>query len=291
MLELRRSGGGRPNPGRRVLAGALAATALSLAATAVPAAADSPSSAAAHPLKQHDAHGHGGGGGGATKYLFDHGGEILPSSHVYVIWWGPSSAWAADVQSGMGTFFGGLGGSHYTNTAVQYMRGRTNSIAAAVSGTATDSSTPPSNASPSQLAAEASKEFPAADPLGVYFVFTSNFPSGGNFCAWHSYGSVDGVTDGVAYMPNTTNVTGCDPGNAYGLTGSEGLRSLANVTAHEFMESITDTVLSAWYDSSGSEIGDKCAWQFKSAVTLSNGSKWQLQEEWSNAASGCVQTS
>jgi hypothetical protein len=74
------------------------------------------------------------------------------------------------------------------------------------------------------------------------------------------------------------------------LSDSEGLRSLANVSAHEYMEAITDPSISAWYDSSGSEIGDKCAWQFKSAVTLPGGSTWQLQEEWSNNTSGCVQT-
>ena len=39
----------------------------------------------------------------------------------------------------------------------------------------------------------------------------------------------------------------------------------------------------------GSEIGDKCAWLFTGPVTLSNGSVWQLQEEWSNAVTGCVQ--
>jgi hypothetical protein len=54
------------------------------------------------------------------------------------------------------------------------------------------------------------------------------------------------------------------------------------------MEAITDPDLSAWYDSSGSEIGDKCAWKFQSCVNLGSRS-WQLQEEWSNSAGGCVQ--
>jgi hypothetical protein len=92
-------------------------------------------------------------------------------------------------------------------------------------------------------------------------------------------------------MPNTTGVGGCDPGNLYNCnTYSQGTRCLANVTSHEYMEAITDADISAWYDSSGSEIGDKCAWQFSSCVPLSTGS-WQLQQEWSNSASGCVQQS
>ena len=61
------------------------------------------------------------------------------------------------------------------------------------------------------------------------------------------------------------------------------------MTAHELSETITDPSGTAWYDRSGAEIGDKCAWIFNGAVTLDNGSEWQLQEEWSHAVTGCVQ--
>jgi hypothetical protein len=110
-----------------------------------------------------------------------------------------------------------------------------------------------------------------------------------NYCAWHSAGTCNGSIIQVAYMPNTTGIVGCDPGNLYNCnTYSQGTRSLANVSSHEFMEAITDPDLNAWYDSGGAEIGDKCAWQFASCVNLTSGS-WQLQKEWSNATSGCVQ--
>jgi hypothetical protein len=132
-----------------------------------------------------------------------------------------------------------------------------------------------------------------ADPTAIYFVFTSNYPGGHvNYCAWHSSGTCNGQTIQVAYMPNTTGVAGCDPGDLYGCnTYSQGTRSILNVTSHEMMEAITDAdpgTNTAWTDSSGSEIGDKCAWTFSSCVNLSTGS-WQLQKEWSNAVSGCVQ--
>ncbi|HLX89404.1 MAG TPA: hypothetical protein VKR22_13235 [Acidimicrobiales bacterium] len=280
-------GTSRRTTGGRLLLGALAMAATTVGFGSLASSAGA-SGNATHGLKQrsHDSSFHHGP---RPSNLVDHGGAVLPSPDVYVVWWGSSSAWASDVQTGMASFFAGLNGSSYVNTAKQYERGA--SVTVTVKGTASDSSTPPSNASPAQLAAEAQKEFPTADPNGMYVVFTSNFPSGGNFCAWHSYGTVNGQTDSVAYMPNTTNVAGCDPGNLYGTSGSEGLRSLANVTAHEFMESVTDPLVSAWYDSSGSEIGDKCAWQFASKVTLHNGTAWQLQEEWSNAVTGCVETS
>ena len=264
-----------------LLAAALAGAAGMVVADALPAAADQPA-AATHGLKMRSSK----IGPHRTTNLVDHGGQVQYASDVYVIWWGTQSGWASDVQSGIASLFQGLNGSRYANTATQYMHG--NAVSVNYAGAAIDTSAPPSNPSAGTIAAEAAKEFPTADSHGLYFVFTSNFPKGGNYCAWHSYGTVDGVVDGVAYMPNTSGISGCDPGNPYNLSGSEGLRSLANVSAHEFMEAITDTVLNAWYDSSGSEIGDKCAWQFAGSVKLSNNSVWQLQEEWSNTVTGCV---
>jgi hypothetical protein len=224
--------------------------------------------------------------------LIDHGGKILPTSHTYAIWWGSSSAWSSDVQPGIASLFEGFDKSAYLGIAQRYMRGA--SIASVYEGSKVDPSAPPKKVSARTLASEVAKEYGTSlDPDGIYFVYTSNFPKGGNFCAWHSLATVNGQSISVAYMPNTTNVAGCDPGNLYNVSGSEGLRSLANVTAHEFMESVTDTLPAngtyAWIDSSGSEIGDKCAWQFTGAVTLRNKTTWQLQEEWSNAADGCVQ--
>jgi hypothetical protein len=63
----------------------------------------------------------------------------------------------------------------------------------------------------------------------------------------------------------------------------------ADSAAHEFMETITDPQLNAWYDKGGSEIADKCVYNYPSVVTLYNGSHWQIQSEWSNAVSHCVE--
>ena len=224
--------------------------------------------------------------------LIDHGGTVLSASHTYAIWWGDPSRWDSDVMPGIATFFSGLDGSAFLNTASQYMRGA--SIGSMYRGSAIDSSTPPKKVTPAVLGQEVAKFFGSSlDPAGVYFVYTSTFPKGGNFCAWHSSTMVAGQSVAVAYMPNTSGINGCDPGNLYGLSGSEGLRSLVNVTSHVFMEAITDPLPTrttfGWIDASGAEIGDKCAWTFASPVTL-GGTQWQLQMEWSNSASGCVQT-
>ena len=269
--------------------------ALLAALTVAPAASSASNGAGPHSLRQHDTHSARFRGGSSN--LIDHGGPVLPTSNVYTIWWGSSSSWNSNTKPGIAQLFGGLNGSGYAATGTQYMRGSPTVVNYIQS--VNDFSTPPSQPSTSNIGAEVQKEVNngslPADPSGVYFVFTSNFPSRANYCAWHSYTSTSAGQVAIAYMPNVAGISGCDAVQASGISGGtsysdEGTLSLANVTAHEFMESITDQVLNAWYDSSGSEIGDKCAWQFNGPVQLANGSSWILQKEWSNAISGCTET-
>ena len=259
------------------------------AVAALIAAALLPAAAAANDAQAAGLHFRGAPHSNSTSSnLINRGGPVITSSHTYAIFWGPQSAWSSDTQSGLASLFGGFGGSNYLGIAAQYMPG--GSINSAWQVARTDTSAPPRRVSANTLGTEVQKEFPSIDSNGIYFVYTSNFPNGGGFCAWHSFATVNGKSVPVAYMPNTNGVAGCDPGNLYGVSGSEQLRSLANVTAHEFMESITDPLPAqatyAWIDQSGLEIGDKCAWQFAGSVTLSNHSVWQLQQEWSNDANG-----
>jgi hypothetical protein len=241
-------------------------------------------------LQKGEAH---SGSAGGTSNLVDHGGRVLATSNTYAIWWGTQSAFPSDAKTGIDALFNGLNGTSFLGIANQYMRGSTATTSFHTNWT--DTSAPPSrNPSTSTIVAEACKAIQAngatPDPNAIYFVFTSNFPGGHvNYCAWHSDGTCNGTTIQVAYMPNVTGMAGCDPGNLYNCNSySQGTRAIANVTSHEYMEAITDPDLNAWYDSSGSEIGDKCAWTFSSCVNLSTGN-WQLQKEWSNSASGCVQ--
>ncbi len=70
--------------------------------------------------------------------------------------------------------------------------------------------------------------------------------------------------------------------------------------SHEHNEAITDPQLNAWYDSSGAENGDKCAWTFGTVSgpdgaeynQTINGHHYWLQQEWSNSnpTNACVQT-
>ncbi len=230
-----------------------------------------------------------GGRRSSPSQLIDHGGKILPSSTIHAIFWGPPGDFPADAHTGLSTLLSGFNGSSYLGIAQQYMRGA--SISTAFGGSVDDASDPPTRGpSVSTIANEVSREFPSPDPNSVYIVFTSNFPKV-NYCAWHSAARIGAVTVQVAYVPNATNVAGCDPGDLYNANSySQGTRSMADSTAHEFMESITDPVpLSGWADKRGGEIGDKCNFNYQAPVQLGNGSKWQLQTEWSNAIVGCQQ--
>ena len=222
--------------------------------------------------------------------LLDHGGPVLDSSTTYAIYWGPPSKFPADLESGMETLLSGFDGSSYLGIADQYLHGApvSTEYAGAVSDTSAPPSKPPRTA---DIGAEVCKLFPAPDPAGLYIVFTSNAPNI-NYCAWHADATCNGVTFQIAYIPNQALLPACSPYtkvdlrcNAY----SPGTVTSADSVAHEFMETITDPNLNAWYDRNGQEIADKCNYNYQGCVELSNVSTWQIQSEWSNAIGACQQ--
>lgn len=225
--------------------------------------------------------------------LLYHGGPVLATSKTYAIWWGTPTQFPSDARTGIESLLNGFGGSNYLAIANEYMLGATaNSsfVQSLVDTSAPPAHSPSTNAIVGEVAKVLKASGIAPQTNAVYLVYTSNFPHA-NFCAWHSAGTINGTTVQVGYMPNSSNVAGCDPGNLYGSNSySEGTRSLADSTAHEFMESTTDPVpLSGWADKNGQEIGDKCNFVYSGTVTLANHSTWQLQEEWSDKVGGCVQ--
>jgi hypothetical protein len=225
--------------------------------------------------------------------LKDLGGAVLPNTTSYALWWGNPAKFPADAMMGLSSFLGGIGGSAYLAVVDQYL-GQTAHTSFA--GNLFDYSAPPERTpSTDEVVGEVCKVLTASriapSSNGLYMVFTDNFPNQDQFCAWHDAGRcADGTLIRVAYLPNSTGVPGCDPGNQLSCNGlSQGTRALANVTAHELLEMVTDPDGDGWRDSDGEEIADKCVWMFQSCVAL-RGGNWQLQKEWSNEAKGCVQT-
>ncbi|HEY0515071.1 MAG TPA: hypothetical protein VGH73_24460 [Thermoanaerobaculia bacterium] len=228
-------------------------------------------------------------GGGSPDMTF-HGGTVLTANKTEAIFWGSqwtSASFAGDKITGLDSFFGGFGGSNYAGTSTEYT-GTSGQVTTSSSylGHVIDSSAAPSKAiSVSTAVAEACKVTNNnPDPNALYLLYTATGAGHVSYCAWHSYGNCsNGAPVQVAYMPNIDGIAGCDPVDTW-TTHSQGLAAVANVTAHELSETITDPRNGGWYDASGGENGDKCSWVFAGVVTLKNSSQWKLQMEWSNKA-------
>jgi len=217
-----------------------------------------------------------------------HGGKILPHTVTKAIFWG--SSWASnpgDKITGIDSFYGGFGNSHYAGTTTEYS-GTNGQVgtSSTYQGHVIDTSAASGGGSTSAILAEVCKTItPDTSGNGYYPVYT-DIPRGhSGYCAYHSVGTCGGTPVQFAFFWKLDGDAGCDPQDT--TTGhSQGLAALANVSGHEIAEAMTDPANpGAWYDSSGEENGDKCAWTFNVPnVTFSNGSKWKIQGEWSNAA-------
>ena len=233
---------------------------------------------------------HAGRTGGASSPLMTfHGGPVMVSSRVTAILWGTkwaSSAYAGDVPTGLDSFYGGIGGSGYlgTNTEFSGSNGRVTS-ASSYTGHVVDtsSSLPKKPVRTSVILTEVAKMIPNPVTNGYYPVYTDLKRGTAGYCAWHSWGTINGVPVQFAFFFDLTGDAGCDPGDP-GATHSQNLEALANVSGHELSEALTDPHLNAWYDSAGAENADKCAWTFSGLPVTSGGSNWKIQGNFSNAA-------
>jgi hypothetical protein len=224
-----------------------------------------------------------------------HGGKIMPTAVSKSIFWGPSwtnSTFVGDKITGLDSWYSGHNGSNYAKTVDEYT-GSNGQVGAALThqGHVIDTSTATGGSSTSAILNEVCKQITAGNIVpdthgnGYYPVYTDVKRGSAGYCAWHSAGTCGGKAVQFAFFFNLDGDSGCDPSDT--TTGhSQGLAALANVTAHELSEARSDPANpGAWYDSSGSENGDKCAWTFNvPSVTFTNGIKWKLQGEWSNAA-------
>jgi hypothetical protein len=146
-----------------------------------------------------------------------------------------------------------------------------------------------------------------ADPNGVYMVLTApgvNETSGflTKYCGWHSWGRWGSTLTPVQYafignaagsgLYHCAQQTGSSPNN------DPGADAMISVMSHELEEAATDPQGTGWYDSTGAENADKCAWTFGTTFNPGNGSlanmtlggnNFLIQQNWVNALGGkCV---
>ena len=217
-----------------------------------------------------------------------HGGKIMPTADSTAIFWGPGWNNPGDKITGLDSWYTGFGNSNYAKTSDEYT-GTNGQVGPTTSygGHIVDTTTASGGGSTSAILAEVCKVIGTPDSSGNgYYPVYVDLPRGNaGYCAYHSAGTCNGHLVQFAFFWKLDGDPGCDPQST--VSGeSQGLAALANVSGHELSEARTDPASpGAWYDSSGQENGDKCAWTFNvPSVTFSNGSKWKIQGEWSNAA-------
>lgn len=228
----------------------------------------------------------------AAGNLINHGGPVQTAPAVWIVYWG----WTSDPsgeQTRLNSFLTDVGGSSWLSTVHQYSNaGYTGTL---LHGTWSDSASVPTHPTDSQVQAEAAKaaahfatgtsdnvEIVVATPTGH-----SERGFGTRWCAYHGAVSSDpSIT--YTYLPYMTDAgTSCGENSVN--SGSAGLLDgVSIVEGHELAETITDPLLNAWFDSAGSEIGDKCAWISLQNTSMGGGS-FPTQPLWSNSAGGCVQ--
>ncbi|MFL5617320.1 MAG: hypothetical protein ACJ79A_02865 [Gemmatimonadaceae bacterium] len=237
----------------------------------------------------HLARGQARPGGGGVQLLQYHGGAIMLSAAVKAIFWGPSwsnSSFVGDKITGLGSFYSGVGGSNYIKTNTEYT-GTNGTVGSAVSygGPTTDFSAPP-RGSPkvSDILAEVCKAISNPVSNGYYPVYVDTPRGHAGYCAWHSYGTCNGTPVQIGFFFSLDGDRGCDPESPSSTGHSQGLAALANVSGHELSEAVTDPRNGGWWDASGAENADKCAWTFASQLVSFGGSSWKIQGNWSNRA-------
>ena len=137
---------------------------------------------------------------------------------------------------------------------------------------------------------------------------TINYQPSAAYCAYHSEDSSSAVYASMPYpVYNSGTGFSCGSESSFGVVESPNGNPDADVaispTSHEISEAITDPDTSTgWYDSSGYEIGDECAYVYGATQGTAgqlynqviNGRHFLTQEEFSNndfavTGGGCVQ--
>ena len=232
-------------------------------------------------------------GGTSSPQMTFHGGNVMYTSTTAPIYWGVSwgnASFVGDKMTGLQSFYQGEGGSSYAGTADEYTdAGGAVTSGSTYIGAVTDLSAVTANGQRTgPVLTEVCKALAAGGVApatnGYYPVYTDQPRGHAGFCAWHSWGSCNNVPIQFAFFFSLDGDPGCDPQDTSGIH-SQGLAALANVSGHELSEARTDPRGAGWFDSSGAENGDKCAWTFGTPLlTFSNGSQWKIQGNWSNNA-------
>jgi len=256
--------------------------------------------------------------GAVTNGIYYHGGKVMPGTvHLYFIWYGnwtngpkaSDSTLTQSLLSGLFAQAGGVGTSKLAQINTTYLD--SSQLASGsfflVHSTSDNYSRGKSltDASVQAVVASAiqSGRLPK-DSNGIYFVLSSsdvNETSGycSKYCGWHTHASMAGADIKLAYVGNPDRCPMSCEMEVKSPNGDSGADGMASVMVHETAETITDPDLNGWYDASGEENADKCAWTYGplhgtmglGAYNQTYGThNWLIQMLWENSrGGGCTQ--
>jgi hypothetical protein len=225
----------------------------------------------------------------ANAQLTYQGGQLLSGVKVFTIFWGPafSNGNLNGLPGQINAFFDTILKGALMDQLAEYNTGAykvgkgtrigSTVIQAASATTVTDADI--QAALQSWLGSN--PDFPKADANTLYFIYlasgvTVSMQGEGSCTAFCGYHANIGNNIFYAVMPYP-DCAGC-------LGGKAVIDALTGTSSHELCEAITDAVPgSGWYDEGNNmEIGDICAWQFKTV------DGYNVQLDWSNQRNACI---
>src|SRR5262252_3662813 len=224
-----------------------------------------------------------GGTGVVTPQITYHGGQLIQTPTIYLIWYGNwNQSNGSDNPAGqqiVRDFCNSIGGSPYFNLNTTYSTNGFNITGnVTFGGEATDTGSSGTRLRDSSILAIVNRAINNGLPYnanGVYFVLTSSNvsePSGfcSRYCGWHTAGNVNAGHVRYSFVGNANRCLNACAAQTTGPNGNAGVDGMVSVIAHELEEATTDPNLNAWYDASGAEDADKCAWTFGHNQSLVN---------------------
>ncbi|KAI8576268.1 hypothetical protein K450DRAFT_257482 [Umbelopsis ramanniana AG] len=247
--------------------------------------------------------------GRASVQITYHGGPIMTGTiKVYPIFYG---TWTAAQKTIVNTFISGVSSSTWWNIEKTYHDNSGNYVTGPVTlGTAyADNYSQGKSLSDNSIETIVSHAISAGglpvDANGIYAVLTagdvsetSGFCS--QYCGWHTDGTISGKDLKYLFAGLATACpSGCIAPNNQKTSpnGDVAVDGMISVLAHEIVEAASDPDLNAWYDASGQENADKCAWTFGTTKTASNGAAYNvvvggkdylIQQNWNAATQACA---
>jgi len=230
------------------------------------------------------------GGTAATSPLIYHNGPLIGTPTIYIIWYGNwNQNNGTDTPAGqqiVRDWASGIGGTPYfsinqSKSINGYnITGNVNFVAGANETTDNGSKTRLRDGDIQSIVNNAinSGRLPY-NSNGVYFVITSSEISEQSgfctrYCGWHTYGNLTAGRVRYSFVGNAARCLSACAEQSVSPNGNAGIDGAISVLSHELEEATTDPDLNAWYDSSGAEDADKCAWTFGHAQYQTGNGSW-----------------